>query len=167
MSKVVEFFNLLSQKTDWLVTRLVFVIIAGLVVVTTSQVAFRVFFTALSWSEELSRYLLVWGTFFGATMAHKRGNHIALTFFIEAFGKKIKSMFNILMNILSMVFFSYVIYYGSQMIKMQVFQISPALSLPMNYVYYCIPISLTIMIIHSLAAITKEFVIFRDGGEVQ
>jgi TRAP-type C4-dicarboxylate transport system permease small subunit len=167
MSRVVQIFDLLSESIDWLVTRLVFILIAGMVLVTTSQVVFRVFFTALSWSEELSRYLLVWGTFFGATMAYKRGNHIALTFVVEAFGSKMKKIFSIIIYILSMIFFGFVIYYGWQMIKMQVFQISPALSLPMQYVYLSIPISLFIMIIHALAGITKEFTGLVNGGELK
>lgn len=166
MSKVSIFIDSLSNKIEWLVTKFVFVIISGLVITTTAQVVFRVFFTALTWSEELSRYLLVWGTFFGATMAYKRGSHIALTFMIEAFGPKVNSIFKILINVLSIVFFSYVINYGAQMIKLQVFQISPALSLEMRYVYLCIPISMGIMIIHSLSSIIKELVSLSDGGEV-
>ncbi|MFZ7103313.1 MAG: TRAP transporter small permease [Peptococcaceae bacterium] len=167
MSKFMEISDLFSEKIDWLVTRLVFVVIAGMVIVTTSQVVCRVFFTALSWSEELSRYLLVWGTFFGATMAYKRGNHIALTFVIEAFGPKMKKLFAVLIYLLSIVFFCSVIYYGWQMIKMQIFQISPALGLPMQYVYLCIPFSLMIMIIHALAGIGRELTEYKNGGEVK
>jgi TRAP-type C4-dicarboxylate transport system permease small subunit len=100
-------------------------------------------------------------------MAYKRGNHIALTFVVEAFGSKMKKIFSIIIYILSMIFFGYVIYYGWQMIKMQVFQISPALSLPMQYVYLSIPISLFIMIIHALAGITKEFTDLVNGGELK
>ncbi|MGI6224967.1 MAG: TRAP transporter small permease [Peptococcales bacterium] len=167
MSRVVDLLDKLSEALDWFIARLVFIIIVGLVVVATAQVVFRVFFTALSWSEELSRYLLVWGTFFGATLAHKRGYHIALTFAIEAFGSEMKKIFTIIINILSIVFFGFVIFYGTKMIEMQVFQISPALALPMKYVYLCIPFSLVIMIIHSLANISKELTSLTKGEVVQ
>ena len=70
----------LSNIVDRAMVGIVFLIMAGLVIVTTLQVVFRVAFNALTWSEEMSRYLLVWGTFFGATLAYKRGNHIAVTF---------------------------------------------------------------------------------------
>jgi TRAP-type C4-dicarboxylate transport system permease small subunit len=43
------------------------------------------------------------------------------------------------------------------MIQMQVFQISPALSLPMTYIYWSIPLSLGIMMIHALAGIVDEW----------
>lgn len=167
MNKFVEITDFLSEKIDWVVTRLIFLIIAGMVIVTTSQVICRVFFTALSWSEELSRYLLVWGTFFGATMAYKRGNHIALTFIIDAFGHKLKKVFSIIIYLLSTCFFVSIIYYGWQMIKMQVFQISPAMSLPMQYVYLSLPVSLSIMIIHALAGIARDLAEIKNGGEVK
>ena len=39
---------------------------------------------------------------------------------------------------------------------MQVFQVSPALQMPMQYVYWSIPLSMGIMIIHSFAGIAEE-----------
>jgi TRAP-type C4-dicarboxylate transport system permease small subunit len=162
MKAFFQVFGKLSDTIDTWVTRFVFILIAGMVVVTTLQIIFRVFFTALTWSEELSRYLLVWGTFFGATMAYKRGAHITITFVVEALKPKVKKIFSILSYLLSIVFFAVVIYYGWQMIKMQVFQISPALSLPMRHVYLSIPVSLLIMIIHALAGIGKEITNLKE-----
>lgn len=147
----------LSEGLDKMMVGLVFVLVAAMVIVTTAQVVFRVVFNALTWSEELSRYLLVWGTFFGATLAYKRGNHIAVTFIIDFFPAKLRIWFNVLSYVLSIVFFGIVCYQGYQMIQMQVFQISPALSLPMHMVYWSIPLSLAIMTVHALAGIAEEF----------
>lgn len=155
-----------SRSVDWLVTRLVFLLMAGLVICTTSQVIFRLVADALTWSEELSRYLLVWGTFFGATMAYRRGSHIAITFVINCFKPRVRAVFVVLSYLLSMVFFCIVAWYGWQMIKMQIFQISPALSIPMQYVYLSIPISMLIMVIHAAAGIGREIENVR-GREMQ
>ena len=135
---------------------MVFILVTAMVVVTTLQVVFRVAFTALAWSEELSRYLLVWGTFFGATLAYKRSNHIAVTFVLDFLPHKLRLWFNILTYLLSMVFFLVVAKQGLNMIQLQVFQISPAMSLPMKYIYWSIPLSLSIMFIHALAGIAEE-----------
>ena len=104
----------------------------------------------------MSRYLLVWGTFFGATLAYKRGNHIAVTFIIDFFPSKLRVWFNILTYILSLAFCVIIVQQGLTMIQMQVFQVSPALQLPMKYVYWSIPVSFGIMIIHTLAGIADE-----------
>ena len=146
----------LSNIVDRAMVGIVFLIMAGLVIVTTLQVVFRVAFTALTWSEEMSRYLLVWGTFFGATLAYKRGNHIAVTFIIDFFPVKLRVWFNILTYILSLAFCVIIVQQGLTMIQMQVFQVSPALQLPMKYVYWSIPVSFGIMIIHTLAGIADE-----------
>ena len=147
----------LSISVDWLVTRLVFVLMVGLVITTTLQIIFRVFFDALIWSEELSRYLLVWITFFAATMAYKRGTHIVINFAVNNLKAKIKIWFTTFQYLISMIFFGVLLYYNWQMIQLQIFQISPAMSLPMQYVYFGITASMGIMLIHALAGLSMEF----------
>ena len=156
MGQVNKLINTLSNIVDRAMVGMVFLIMAGLVIVTTLQVVFRVAFNALTWSEEMSRYLLVWGTFFGATLAYKRGNHIAVTFVIDFFPAKFRVWFNILTYLLSLAFCYIVVQQGLSMIQMQVFQVSPALQLPMKYVYWSIPVSFGIMILHTFAGIADE-----------
>ncbi|MDT8902060.1 TRAP transporter small permease [Anaeroselena agilis] len=156
MAKLETLLNAVSEYTDRAALGLVVFIMCAMVVVTTLQVICRVFFAALTWSEELSRYLLVWGTFFAATLAYKRGNHIAITFVIDAFPKRIRALFVTLSYLLSLVFFAAAANYGIEMISLQVFQISPAMGIPMKYIYYSIPISMVIMMIHALAGIAGQ-----------
>lgn len=157
MGKLIGIFDTLSDFIDkHIISYFVFLLLAGMVVVTTAQIVFRVFFTALSWSEELTRYLLVWGTFFAATMAYKRGSHIAITFITNLFPKKIKFFLVLLMYLLSLTFFVVVISYAVGMMKIQGTQISPALSLPMKYVYSAIPMSMAIMIVHGISKLSNE-----------
>ena len=77
---VVKFFNRASDALDRIMCILTFVSLSLLTIIITAQIISRVFFTALHWSEELSRYLLVFTSFAGASLAYKRGNHIAVTF---------------------------------------------------------------------------------------
>jgi TRAP-type C4-dicarboxylate transport system permease small subunit len=156
MGQVNRFITKLSNTIDRAMVGMVFLIVAAMVIVTTLQVVFRVAFNALTWSEELSRYLLVWGTFFGATLAYKRGNHIAVTFIIDFFPTRLRVWFNVFTYLLSLAFFVIVAQQGLNMITMQVFQVSPALQMPMRYVYWSIPLSCVIMIIHSFAGISDE-----------
>ena len=156
MQQIYQGISKLSNAIDRAMVGMVFLIVAGMVIVTTLQVVFRVAFNALTWSEELSRYLLVWGTFFGATLACKRGNHIAVTFIIDFFPTRLRVWFNVFTYLLSLAFFVVVAQQGLNMISMQVFQVSPALGMPMQYVYWSIPLSLGIMIIHSFAGIADE-----------
>ncbi|WP_416208223.1 TRAP transporter small permease [Halomonas sp.] len=66
-----------------------------MIVSTTLQIVFRVFFDALAWSEEVSRYMLVWSTFLGATLAYKRSMHISVTFVRESFSQRVRKALRI------------------------------------------------------------------------
>ncbi|MBA1334168.1 MAG: hypothetical protein HPY66_1877 [Firmicutes bacterium] len=56
-------FRRISDAIDQAISKIVFIAIAGMILSITMQIVFRVFFSALTWTEELSRYLLVWSTF--------------------------------------------------------------------------------------------------------
>jgi TRAP-type C4-dicarboxylate transport system permease small subunit len=58
-----------------------------------------------------------------------------------------------------MAFFLLAAYYAWQMISMQVFQISPAMSLSMRYVYISLPVSMLIMVIHALQGVAIQIAI--------
>ena len=156
----------LSLSLDRIVKILVFAAIVGMIVVISLQIVCRVLFDSLTWSEEVSRYLLVWATFLGATMAYKRGMHIAVTFVVESTPGKMKKVLNVLSVVLSLVFFFIALRYGIEYISLQTSQVSAALRIPMKYVYTVIPCSFMIMLIHGLSAINN---IVKDipGGEIQ
>ncbi len=156
MTRLVSGLELTSDYVDKIVSYFVLAIMVGLVTTTTLQVVCREFFAALSWTEELSRYFLVWGTFFAATLAYKRGSHISIQFIVDKLPRGIKLSVIILTHVLAIFFFVSVAYYALKMMKMQVSQISPALFLPMRYVYGCIPVSMLIMMIHALSEVLTE-----------
>ncbi len=153
MKLLTNFTNLL----DKILQVTVFTLISGMILTVTLQIVARVFFTALSWTEELSRYLLVWSSFLGAALAYHRGAHIAVTFLTERLSPVSRSKVKIIAIILSLFFFILGFWYGIEMIKMQVFQVSPSLNLPMKDVYLVIPISFGFMIFFSIENLLGVF----------
>lgn len=134
----------------------VFLTLAAMTIIITTQIICRVFFTALSWTEELSRYLLVWGSLFAASVAYKQGSHIAINFMVEKLkGQKRKAM-TILSNIMTIIFFLIGIYYGTKMISLQIYQTSPALLIPMKIIYLCLPLSFSIMLYYGITNLIGE-----------
>ena len=65
-----------SDLVNKLCSILCVVMLIAMVIITGMQIVFRVFFTALSWSEEATRYLLVWSTFIGGSVVYKAAGHI-------------------------------------------------------------------------------------------
>ena len=69
---------------------LIVIIIGAMVVITTAQIICRIWFTALSWSEEVTRFLLIWSTFLGATCVYRRSGNIAITAVQALFPEKVQ-----------------------------------------------------------------------------
>lgn len=139
-----------SDQFDAIFRFALFTTLSAMIVLITAQIFFRVFFTALSWSEELSRYLLVWSSFIGTTVAFKKGAHIAVTFVVDLLPSRIRQVVQTLSCILMAIFFAATIWYSIYLFNVQAFQVSPAMGLKMRYIYMIIPISFAVMCVHLL-----------------
>lgn len=162
--KLLALFEGISNRVDRMVRWVLFLLILGMITAITLQILFRVFFDSLVWTEEISRYLLVWSTFLGATMAYYRGMHINVTFVVDAMPQKIQKSVQTLAILASMVFFALAIKYGIDYMTIQIFQVSAALRVPMKWVYLVMPLSFAIMFLHGLTGITRVWV-SQEAGE--
>lgn len=66
----VKGFHKLSDLLDTLCSYIIVVMLGAMVIITGAQIVCRMAFTALSWSEEATRYLLVWSSFLGASCVY-------------------------------------------------------------------------------------------------
>ncbi len=139
--------------------------LAVMVVVTGAQIVCRVFFTSLSWSEEATRYLLIWSTLLGAGCVYKHSGHISITVLQDLLPEKAKDVMQIVIHVLCMVLFVLIAFYGIKYFGKQGRQLSPTMRLPMRYVYTCIPIGAGIMIIHALDAVLQHMRHMLGKGE--
>ena len=58
---------------------------------TGTQVFFRyVLNSPLAWTEELARIALIWLVFWGSAIAFRKNEHLTLTLFTQALGKKVQ-----------------------------------------------------------------------------
>ena len=145
-----------SERVDAVVRVLAFCTLVAMLVVITMQVVFRVYFRALPWSEELSRYLLVWTTFLGATMAYRQGVHIAVTFAVDSLPPLLRRVARVGAVLASHLFFGVAMWYAVRFMQMQTFQVTASLRLPMPYIYAVMPVAFGVMILHGLHALLLE-----------
>ena len=153
LRKVSQGVSLVSKEVDRVATFFAVAIMLTMTVVITLQIVCRFFFTALSWSEELSRYLMIWLTFLGASMAVKRGTHIAVTFAVSSLPEPLKRALSLLVYALCLYFFVLVAHYGWKLMNMQAFQVSAGIGISMRYVYLSLPVGGMLCGIHTLSEI--------------
>lgn len=137
---VVQALHKVGKWLDKLGECLCLVMLFAMVVLTGAQIICRVFFEALSWSEELSRYLLVWSSIIGAACVYRRAGHINVSIIQDLLPAKGKKIMQIIVHILCGVFFALMIYYGFIYMGKMSNQLSPAMRLPMSIMYASIPV---------------------------
>ncbi|MDO4493189.1 MAG: TRAP transporter small permease [Clostridia bacterium] len=136
--------------------------IAVMVVVTFAQIVWRFgssyisWMRPLSWSEELTRFLLVWASFIGATCAYRHGANIAITAVQNAVPPTAQKVMRVLVHVVCFVLFAAVAYYGFSFCARQR-RTTDALpiNVPMKYVYMCIPVSMCIMMYHAFTMVLE------------
>lgn len=152
---IVRVIHKVSGWLDRIGAGLSLVMLAAMVLITGLQIACRVFFTALSWSEEAARYLLVWSTFIGAGCVYKHAGHISVTVVQSLLPGMGKKALELLVHLICGAFFAVIVYYGVLYAGKQGGQLSPAIRIPMSYMYASIPVGGALMLWHALDAILQ------------
>ncbi len=143
--------NAVHKLSDWLDKACAVICIAcltAMVLLTGAQIVCRMYFTALVWSEELSRYLLVWSTFLGASCVYKKLGHINVTVIRDIFPPAAQKAMQVLTHLLCGAFFLMAVYYGVKYMGFQTRQLSAAMRIPMHWMYLSIPLGCGIMALH-------------------
>lgn len=112
------------------------IILGSMTLLIFIQVLARYVFKApLAWSEEGARFLFIWMTFIAGYVGARKGQHIGVELIQDLFPVPIKKGMKIVSDLLSVSFFLIVFYYCCTQWGKLSAQISPALKLPMAFVY--------------------------------
>jgi len=137
---------------------IVVILLAVMTAVVFWQVVCRfVLKVSLPWSEELSRYILVWASFLGASIGVKRGAHIGVEALVMVLPKSVKTIVRYLGVIISVIF-CVVVFNGSLgIIQKQIVnhQVSPAMQIPMWWAYAALPAGAFLMAIRFIQTLFK------------
>lgn len=137
--------------------KILFGLMMAMILFTTIQVVFRVFFTAFSWTEEITCFLLFYASLVGAAVAFKRGSHIAVTFIADCLPRPAQKALAIGVHLLGILFFAVIVIHGALLMKTESQQLSPGLQIPMAWVYVAFPAVGAAIILHLLAGIRRTF----------
>jgi TRAP-type C4-dicarboxylate transport system permease small subunit len=146
-----QVFSKVSHSCNKLAEWSCILLLVAMTVVTFAQVFFRfVIVHSLPWSEEFSRYALVWASFLGASIALKRGLHIGVEAFVTKLSQEKRRLIYLMTLVIITFFLIVVIVKGVQMASFNMRQSSPAMRIPMGFPYLAIPVGSLIMVIHLL-----------------
>lgn len=118
---------------------------AALAAVITLQIVSRMFFTSVSWTEEVARFLLIWITFLGATLAFQQGRHIAVRMLRDSLPPTLRRIVSGAGILIAIAFLATLTWIGWTYMTLQSFQRSSALRIPMNNIYFVMPLAGALM----------------------
>jgi TRAP-type transport system small permease protein len=130
--------NAYSRLLTWLMVATV----AALVFPVSLQIISR--YTALIpsyiWTEEMSRFLLIWMVMLGAMIGIKEGTHFEVDVWPEL-GKRPNALVKLVSHVFVLVFALVFVWWGIKFVQFGWYQESELAELPMPYIFAAWPIA--------------------------
>lgn len=137
---------------------ILFILMALIVIIMFAQVLFRyVFNQSLSWSEELAKFVFVWLTFLGAAICIKERIHVGVEFLMDRLSVKWKRYLDLFQTALITLFNVALSVTGFCWVWEVSGTLSPAMSLPLNIVFYAaLPVTSVLSVVFGAKQFIEE-----------
>ncbi|AVR45648.1 TRAP transporter small permease [Christiangramia fulva] len=145
---------MMKQKLDKILGNFLVILMVCIVIAVLWQVFSRyVLHSPSSYTEEISRFLLIWIGVLGAAYASGQQEHLAINILPPKLDEKNRIRLRVFINILIILFcFVVLIIGGGNLVYMNydLGQTSAALSLPLSFVYLVVPLSGILVIVYKV-----------------
>ena len=128
--------NTWIRLLDWSVSGGVYAMTAVLVLQVFCRYALD---ASLSWSEELSRYLMIWTAMLGAAAVLDETDFVSFRWIVNLLGPAQQRAVRVLTILSSIAFLCIMVYVGTKLAIHNMKQLSPALYMPIGWVYAALP----------------------------
>lgn len=108
---------------------------------------------ALSWSEEVARYSMVWMSFLGGGLVFRYSGHIAIDTLVARIPAGVVRQLVVgFAHLVVIAFLAVLAWYGYSLMMRGSYMTTAALRLPMSVPYAAIPVGAVMMIYHMVAS---------------
>ena len=147
---------------------ILFIDVGVMTLAVLAGVFFRYILEApLPWSEELARYLMVWGACLGASVAFREGSHIAVTILVDKLRGFSGKIILKITQIVVFIFLGIVMIEGFRLAFLVSSQESPAMEISMRWPYLAVPVGCLFILFEALIMMFFDKPPLREGiGEV-
>ena len=105
------------------------------------------------WSEELSRFGFIWLSMLGAALAVELRTHFVFDQLVARLRPKLKMLVRICSTAFVAAMAIGLIVFGLELVDLARSQRSPALNLPISWIYASVPVAGLLMLLHIAAAL--------------
>jgi len=137
-----------------------------MVIVVVIQVFMRyVMNNSLSWPEELTRYFFIWFTFVGMSYCISNNSNVKIDIFVNIFPSRVQAVILLIVDLSVLVFFIFLGSHGisalAKIVKSG--QQSPALGIPMEFVFASLEFGIGLGIIRTIQVMLKKINALRKN----
>lgn len=134
----------------------------GMIVAISVSVFARLLYTytgiplSAPWAEELARYLMVGSVFIGGAVAAYHLRLIGVDVFVSMVPESVARWLRLLSHLLTLVLALLLVWKSARLIELGLKQWSPAMELPMAYVYALMAVGCVLMCANTLTNAVRE-----------
>ena len=127
--------------------------LSAMTVITLVAVFFRyVLQSPIIWSEEAARYLMVWSTMLGISIATRQKAHLGIDIFVSMAPKKLQRALEIFSTLMMIVMFVFLTIISIVFIQsaIRTGNVSPMLRIPFYIIYLALPLGFGLSAVRSI-----------------
>ena len=115
---------------------------AGVSIIFYGVIMRYVFNDARSWVDEISQYMIIWGTLIGTSVALRNNHHIKVDMLFNVFPNRVKYLVTLFAHVIGVGFGGFLVYYGGGLVKFTHTsgQLSTDVGIPLFQVYSILPL---------------------------
>ncbi|UAB73236.1 TRAP transporter small permease subunit [Vibrio sp. SCSIO 43132] len=140
---------------------------AALIVAVLMQVVGRLSGDSPIWTEEMTRFALLYVASIGAGLSFRSGDLVNVDVFCEAFGEVWSKRFRLLSAVLTAVMCAVLFAPTWQYVEIGQLQTSPAMELPMHFAHFSIMALLLLLFVFSLLRAVSIALLGQDGRPME
>lgn len=116
------------------------------------------FNTSISWSDEVSRYMIIWIIFIGSSIAVREKAHAAVDAITAFLPGLFQRIFSVIVNLIAITFCVFAIWSGYKMVSNSLAfdTVTATLGIPMAIPYLAIPVGASLMLIRFIQLLVKD-----------
>lgn len=166
MERLAYWLSSLVRSVDRTIGVLAGLLMAGILCIVLLAVFFRYVLNAsLYWAEEAARYLSVWMLFLSVGIAYRLGEHVRVTAFLDWLPYRTRQRLQVAANVTELGLALILTWYGWVLAvnNLRRGQLSPALQIPIGWIYMAIPVGLGLASLYILEDLLTNLVTLRRG----
>lgn len=154
MDKIEKFLDGIEK----IIVYLCYILVSIMVINTTTGVFFRfILNNALSWTDELGRYMMIWVGFFGCYLAARDNSHVGVEMFVNLFKPGAQRVFHVAARLVVIAFLVLILAKSGTQLSLLSIQKSSALEIPMAVPYSAVTFGIFMMLIENVAHLFRLF----------